>query len=192
MEGKFHLTAEGAHSLPRILHVADVTGKDMERRLIDAVLEHTNITVKTDQTAIDLLTTDHSSKSPSDRYSKQACFGAYVFDNQTRKVSPYVASFTVLATGGVGGLYMHTTNSTLARGDGIAMARRVGARIVNMEYIQFHPTGLYHPHKPRWLLTEALRGEGAVLINQQGKEFMKKYHPLGNLAPRGHMCTRDS
>ncbi|MBN2145284.1 MAG: FAD-dependent oxidoreductase, partial [Candidatus Aureabacteria bacterium] len=182
--GKLDLTEEAAHAVPRIIHVADSTGREIGIHFHKAVSSHPNIHLYTGFTAIDLLTTGHSATDSQNVYKPQTCFGAYVFDIQEKKVITFLAKETVLATGGVGALYLHNTNSDISRGDGIAMAHRAGARIINMEYIQFHPTGLYHPFKPRCLLSESLRGEGAVLINHLGEPFMNEYHPLGNLAPR--------
>lgn len=178
------LTAEGAHSVSRIIHASDMTGSAIHEGMMNAVLKNPRIHLYSGVTAIDLLTTGHSSVNPQDVYKKQECFGAYVFDGATKKVHTIVANETVLATGGVGGLYLHSTNSEGNRGDGIAMAHRAGVRTLNMHYIQFHPTGLYHPTKQRFLLSEALRGEGAVLVNHKGERFMSAYHPLADLAPR--------
>jgi L-aspartate oxidase len=183
-DGSFDLTSEGGHGVPRIIHVADATGASIQEHFQKALQKHPNIQFYKGCTAIDLLTLGHSSLHAEDLYKPQACFGAYVFFQQSKKVEPIVAHETILATGGVGGLFLHSSNTENARGDGIAMANRAGARIVNMEYIQFHPTGLYHPTLPRVLLSESLRGEGAVLINHLGEAFMGKYHPSGNLAPR--------
>lgn len=184
INGELDLTAEGAHSVHRIIHSTDQTGKTILKYVLEAVNIHKNITLFSGFTAIDLLTTGHSSINAQDIYKPQHCFGAYVFDIKSKKVITIIANETVLATGGVGGLYLHSTNPDTSRGDGIAMAHRAGVRTINMEYIQFHPTGLYHPTKPRFLLSEALRGEGAILINHLGQEFMTEYHELKNLAPR--------
>jgi len=183
-DGSLDLTSEGGHGIPRIVHVSDTTGASIQNHFQETLQKHPNIKFYTSCTAIDLLTSGHSSLDSEDIYNPQTCFGAYVFFQKSKKVEPIVANETVLATGGVGGLFLHTSNAENARGDGIAMANRAGARIVNMEYIQFHPTGLYHPTLPRFLLSESLRGEGAVLINHLGEPFMEKYHLSGNLAPR--------
>ncbi len=182
--GEYDLTSEGAHSIPRIIHVSDFTGFKIYEHVIKAVSNHPNIKLYKDCLAIDLLTTGHSSLEPQDQYKQQCCFGVHAFNIATNKVFTVLAKETVIATGGIGGLYLHTTNPESSRGDGIAMASRAGARIVNMEYVQFHPTAIYHPSKSRLLLSESLRGEGAILINDLGKEFMHEYHPLKNLAPR--------
>ncbi|OVE74101.1 L-aspartate oxidase [bacterium B13(2017)] len=183
-QGKVDLTSEGAHSVPRIIHNADSTGKTIYEYIYKNIINHSNIEVHNSYTAIDLLTSGHSSTNPQDFYKPQLCFGVYAFHVPSKKVETFIAQDTVLATGGLGGLYLHSTNPESSRGDGIAMAKRAGARLMNMEYIQFHPTGLYHPSKKRFLLSEALRGEGAVLLNHLGEPFMEKYHPLKNLAPR--------
>ena len=182
--GLLDLTAEGAHSVSRIIHASDMTGNAIHEGMMKAVTDNPRIRLYAGVTAIDLLTTGHSSVNTQNIYKRQECFGAYVFDCATKRVHAIIANETVLATGGVGGLYLHSTNSEGNRGDGIAMAHRAGVRTLNMHYIQFHPTGLYHPNKPRFLLSEALRGEGAVLVNNQGERFMSAYHPLADLAPR--------
>ena len=180
---EYHRTAEAAHSVPRILHAQDQTGRAIATQLIQAVEDHSKITTVTDFTALDLLTSGHHSSDSRDVYRSPVCFGAYFFNRLTREVIPIFASQTILATGGVGQLFLHTTNPVEARGDGIAMAWRAGARCINLHYIQFHPTALYHP-SGRFLISEALRGEGGILIDAGGKEFMQQFHPDGNLAPR--------
>ncbi len=179
-------TEEGAHSVRRIIHVADLTGKAIEERLVEAVLAKPNVRVVTEATAIDLLTLSHHSERPNDVYEPPTCVGAYVFLQKEGRVETWLARETLLATGGLGQLYLHTTNPKGARGDGIAMAYRAGARLLNLEYIQFHPTALYHGHGDgeRFLISESVRGEGGVLIRRNGQTFMEKYHPLGSLAPR--------
>jgi len=183
-QGNLDLTSEGAHSISRIIHCKDSTGSIIHQHVMQAVSNHNNIEILKNSTAIDLLTTSHSSLEVKDIYQENRCFGAYIFSSKTKKVLTIIAKDTVLATGGLGGLFLHSSNSEAARGDGIAMARRAGARIVNMEFIQFHPTGLFHPAKKRFLLSESLRGEGAKLINHLGEEFMHEYHEQKDLAPR--------
>ena len=183
-KNELHITDEGAHSVPRIIHAEDLTGKAIELAFLKGLKNYKNINIKTSLTAIDLLTLSHHSLNPLDIYREPTCAGAYVFDQVNNKIFPVMAKETVLATGGLGRLFLHTTNPKGARGDGIAMANRAGARILNMEYIQFHPTSLYHPEADRFLISESLRGEGAKLINKKGKPFMEKYHELGSLAPR--------
>ena len=179
----FHWTLEGAHSVPRVLHVKDATGAPIERALIEACKKEKNIRWLLETTAVDLLTLSHDSTDPTDRYHPPAVIGAHLLARGTGAVTPYLARETILATGGLGQVYLHTTNPAGARGDGFAMARRAGARLLNLEYIQFHPTALVHP-RGRLLLTEALRGEGARITDVSGKEFLRQFHPDGELAPR--------
>lgn len=180
--GKPLKTLEGAHSKPRIIYSKDTTGHAMLRSIQDAVEKEKNITVLENNTAVDLLTLSHSSANKLDRYSPLTCFGAYIMDNKTREIYAVKAKKTILATGGLGQIYRHTTNSTAAYGQGIAMAYRVGARVINMEYVQFHPTVFAKGRS--FLISEAVRGEGGVLINRKGEAFMKKYDQRGDLAPR--------
>lgn len=180
---EFNLTAEGAHSQPRILHSKDKTGRSIQTALMKHIDEHPNITVLTDHNSIDLLTTHHHSKNSLDIYNKPVCFGAFVLDKQNSTVYPIFAKKTILATGGLGQIYRHTTNPPEATGDGIALAYRAGARCFNLQYIQFHPTTLYNDRK-NFLLSESMRGEGAKLIDKNGNEFMNAFHELGSLAPR--------
>jgi L-aspartate oxidase len=182
--GKLHLTMEAAHSLPRIVHVADQTGKAIQEDFLNALQSFSNVTFLTKATAIDLLTLSHHSKNRLDLYLPPTCFGAFFYKQETQEVIAVKARETILATGGLGELYLHTTNPPGSRGDGYAMAYRAGARLMNMEYVQFHPTSLYLPHGKRFLISEAVRGEGGKLVNAKGEPFMQKYHPLGDLAPR--------
>lgn len=182
-DGTFHLTQEAAHSQPRILHQKDHTGRGIEQTVIRAVAAHPRIQMLTDHTAVDLLTLSHHSLNPTDIYAPPTCVGAYVYAASSGHVYPILAKHTILASGGLGRIYLHTTNPPGARGDGIAMADRAGARLINMQFVQFHPTALYHP-SGRFLLSEALRGEGARLVDAAGHEFMTRYHPDGALAPR--------
>lgn len=181
--GRLDLTAEGAHSEPRIIHSKDKTGESIHKAVIDTLKQHPNIEIKTDHTAIDLLTLSHHSANTLDIYKKPACFGAFVLDNNAGKVYPVFAGKTILATGGLGQIYLHTTNPSESTGDGIALAWRAGARCFNLQYIQFHPTSLYN-ERDRFLLSESMRGEGAKLIDNEGREFMQDFHELGSLAPR--------
>lgn len=180
----FDLTSEGAHSVPRIIHSKDETGKIIYEYVFNYVKNHKNIMVLENTIAIDLLTSGHSSVNTDYLYQPQICAGVHAYNKTLKKVITILAKETILATGGLSGLFLHSTNPDFSRGDGIAMAKRAGVRLLNMEYIQFHPTGLYHPTKNRFLLSESLRGEGAVLLDNNGKEFMHEYHPQGNLAPR--------
>ena len=179
---QLRFTREGAHRKNRIIYSKDTTGHAMLNAIQDAVRKNPQITVREFASAIDLLTLSHSSPDPMDRYYPLTVFGAYVLDNKTGEVFAVTAKKTILATGGVGQVYRHTTNADHAYGHGIAMAYRVGARVMNMEFLQFHPT-VFAKGKS-FLLSEALRGEGAILRNCNGEAFMAKYHPLKDLAPR--------
>jgi L-aspartate oxidase len=175
-------TEEGAHSVRRIIHSKDQTGKAIHETIIPYLLNHPNISILTEHTAIDLLTLSHHSKNPQDIYKKPACFGAFILNNQTGKVFPIYANNTILATGGLGQIYINTTNPEESTGDGIALAYRAGARLMNLHYIQFHPTTIYSEHE-RFLVSESVRGEGAILINKFGYRFMEN-NPQKELAPR--------
>ncbi|MEP6995991.1 MAG: L-aspartate oxidase [Acidobacteriota bacterium] len=179
----FHWTLEGAHSVPRVLHVKDETGMPIERALLAACRAEPRIEWRLETTAVDLLTLSHDSRRATDRYRPPRAIGAYLLERKSGAVTPHLAHETILATGGLGQVYLHTTNPQGARGDGIAMARRAGARLLNLEYIQFHPTALVHA-KGRLLLTEALRGEGARITDASGQEFLSAVHPDAELAPR--------
>src|SRR5512141_3014455 len=183
--GDLDFTREGAHSIARIVHSADATGKAIETAMLERLKAEKNVTLWTEATAIDLLTARHHSTDVAQRYALQdPCLGAYVLDAHER-VHTVLADFTVLATGGVGRLFLHTTNTRHAIGDGLAMAERAGAATLNLEYVQFHPTALYHEDAEGFLISEALRGEGAVLVNRAGEAFMQRYAPqLKDLAPR--------
>ncbi|HYM60283.1 MAG TPA: FAD-dependent oxidoreductase [Thermoanaerobaculia bacterium] len=185
-EGELDLTQEGAHSVSRIIHAGDATGRAIEVSLLNRVKAEPNITLATELTAIDLLTTQHHPADIQVRYRlTNECAGAYLLDNRTNEVYTIFADCTVLATGGIGQIYLHTTNTRSAIGDGVVMARRAGAMIMNAEYVQFHPTALADKQANHYLISEALRGEGARLRNQKGEYFMEKYSPeLKDLAPR--------
>src|SRR5205085_509828 len=185
-EGELDLTQEGAHSLPRIIHAGDATGRAIETSLLNRVRTEPNITLATEMTAIDLLTTQHHPTDIQVRYRlNNECVGVYLLDNRTNDVYTVFADYTVLATGGVGQIFLHTTNTRSSLGDGVVMARRAGARIMNAEYVQFHPTALADKKANHFLISEALRGEGARLRNHKGEYFMEKYSPaLRDLAPR--------
>jgi len=171
------LGREGGHSRRRIAHAGDHTGHEIETALLAAVEAEPNIEVLEDHLALDLLVTPDPAGRP-------VCTGALVLDHRVGETSVVRARFTMLASGGCGQVYRHTTNPGIATGDGIAMAYRAGARIANMEFIQFHPTALYPTDDPAFLMTEALRGEGAELCTLDGTAFMSRYHPMGSLAPR--------
>jgi len=174
--------AEGAHSDLRVIYNQDKTGLSIHQSALQYLKQLDNVEILINHTAIDLLTFSHHSTISTDIYKKPACFGAMVL-NHNNEVMSILSSKTILATGGLGQLFMHTTNPKEATGDGIAMAWRAGARCFNLHYIQFHPTALYHP-SGRFLISEAIRGEGGKLINAKNEEFMHNYHQLGALAPR--------
>lgn len=176
-EQDLDLHLEGGHSARRIVHWGDMTGREVERALVEAVAAKKNIRVLEEHMAVDLITLAKSG-------GPEVCAGAYVLDIAQGKVVTVLARATVLATGGAGKVYLYTTNPDVATGDGIAMAYRAGAEIANMEFYQFHPTCLYHPQAKDFLISEALRGEGAVLRRLDGTPFMKEYHPRAELAPR--------
>ncbi len=185
--GRVHLTREGGHSARRVVHTADATGAEVERALIERASRHPNVRIVDYQTAIDLIMLSRFG-------GPDLCAGAYVLDEsapsdgspdgRSHVIETYLARATVLATGGAGKVYLYTTNPDVATGDGVAMAYRAGAEIANMEFYQFHPTCLYHPDAPRFLISEALRGEGAILRLGDGTAFMEHHDPRKELAPR--------
>ena len=174
---RFALGREGGHSMRRILHAADLTGKEIERALIVQAKRQDNLRMFEHDFTVDLIT----SLMPD---GKIVCNGAYVLDTETEEITTFRANVTMLATGGCGKVYLHTTNPDIATGDGVAMAYRAGANIGNMEFIQFHPTTLFHPDAHSFLISEAVRGEGGILRLKNGNTFMENYHEMGCLAPR--------
>jgi L-aspartate oxidase len=179
---------EAGHSRRRILHVEDATGRTIEARFLRALRRHPRVTLLAGRTAVDLLTVPHHSKNPVAYYRQPRAIGAYVLENATGQVRRVFAPFTVLATGGCGAVFLHTSNPAGADGSGYAMALRAGARIGNMEYIQFHPTVFRRENGDGFLISEAVRGEGARLKTRDGKTFMEKYSPRRDLAPRDEVA----
>lgn len=177
-DNEFHLTREGGHSFRRILHVADATGRAITQTLTQRVLDHPNVDLITDRVAIDLINLNKLGRFPN------RCAGAYVLNRSTGHVEVFQAGFVVLATGGASKVYLYTSNPDSSTGDGIAMAWRAGCRIANMEFNQFHPTCLYHPHAKSFLISEAVRGEGGVLRLPDGSRFMEQFDERLELAPR--------
>jgi L-aspartate oxidase len=179
------LAQEGGHSRRRIVHTKDLTGQEVERTLIENVEGNKNIRIYENHMAIDLITTSKFiRRGISTNETQETCWGAYVLDIQTGEVNTFLAGVIVLATGGAGKVYLFTSNPDIATGDGVAIGYRAGAKVANMEFVQFHPTCLYHPMAKNFLISEAIRGEGGRLIDRKGNHFMEEYHPLKDLALR--------
>lgn len=178
-EGELDLTREGGHSARRVVHAEDLTGREVARGLWEACQREPNVHFFPQHTAVDLILSARAGHPGPNRV-----LGAWVLDNRTERIESFMAKVTVLATGGAGKVYLYTSNPDVATGDGLAMAWRAGAVIANMEFYQFHPTCLFHPHAKSFLISEALRGEGGILRTQDGRAFMERYHPMESLAPR--------
>jgi L-aspartate oxidase len=174
----YHLTREGGHSHRRVIHAADATGQEVESRLESQIMGRNNIDLFENHNAIDLI------MGSKQGLEENPCLGAYVLNKGSGNVDTFTAKFTILATGGASKVYLYTSNPDVSTGDGIAMAWRAGCRVANMEFIQFHPTCLYHPHAKSFLITEALRGEGGRLLLPDGTRFMPNFDPRAELAPR--------
>jgi len=182
-------TQEAVHSVRRIYYSQDTTGRAIELALVEAVKNNPRIRLFPAHAAIDLITNTHNSTDFQERYRRTRVIGAYLWDPAAARVKAFFAPATILATGGAGNLFLHTSNPPCATADGLAMASRVGAEILNAEYVQFHPTVLFHRDVKRFLISEAVRGEGARLVNHKGQAFMKKYDPeRADLAPRDEVA----
>ncbi|MFU8860673.1 MAG: L-aspartate oxidase [Cyclonatronaceae bacterium] len=182
--GKLDLVREGGHGHERIIHARDATGREIEMTLLKAVERHRNITMLEHHFAVDVITEHHLGKNVTRYTPDKHCYGAYILNTLSGRVETILAKATLLATGGAGRVYLHTTNPEIATGDGIAMAYRAKARVANMEFIQFHPTTLYRPGADSFLISEAVRGRGGILRNSDGYAFMKDYDDRVELAPR--------
>jgi L-aspartate oxidase len=182
--GALDLVREGGHGIRRIIHARDATGHAILAAVAARVDASPGITRRSGWVALDLLTLSHNSTEPGDRYQPITCFGCYALEAATGAITAFVARKTVLATGGLGGIYLHHTNQPGTVGHGVAMAHRVGARVIDLEYVQFHPTTFFGGPAPHFLITEALRGEGAVLVDARGARFLDAVDPRGSLAPR--------
>ncbi|MDP7148673.1 MAG: L-aspartate oxidase [Nitrospinaceae bacterium] len=180
----YHLSREGGHSKDRILHANDLTGREIERTMIEAINSRENTEIFPHHMLIDFITLSRLDAKVAPGSSQDEALGAYILDVKTNRVKTFVGKTTLLASGGAGKVYLYTSNPDTATGDGIAAAYRAGARISNMEFVQFHPTCLYHPQAKSFLISETVRGEGGILRLKNGSTFMENYHSLGCLAPR--------
>jgi L-aspartate oxidase len=184
-EGEYDLAREGGHSAHRVLHFKDATGNEIERALLEKVKNHPNISVYTHYFALDIITQHHLGAEIKRGTPDIECYGVYALNTKSGKVECILSRITMVATGGAGHVYRSTTNPVIATGDGVAMVYRAKGQVLDMEFIQFHPTALYNPSDhPSFLITEAVRGMGGKLKNRSGEEFMFKYDPAGSLAPR--------
>ncbi len=186
--GHYDLAREGAHSNRRILNVKDMTGKVIQEHLFKYLKKQESLNLLFRHTAIDLLTYPHHSLNPWRIYEEPKTIGAYVLDQVSHKVIRIFARKVILASGGLSSIYLHSTNPANVVGDGIAMASRAGARLAHLEYVQFHPTSLFHKEADSFLISEVVRGEGAKLMNRKGEYFMKRYSPMGDLASRDEVA----
>jgi len=182
LEQEYDLAREGGHTHHRILHVEDMTGAEIQRVLSNRAKSHPNITIYENCSAVELITEHHVLNNLQAAFN--ICFGAYVLNEKEKEVHAFQSKYTMLATGGASKVFLHSTNPDVATGDGIAMASRAGVRIANMEFVQFHPTSLYNPGGKSFLISEALRGHGGLLVNGSGKRFMPQYDKRAELAPR--------
>lgn len=184
-KGEYHLAKEGGHSEHRVLHFKDITGFEIEKVLLEQIHQNPNIEILTHYFAVDIITEHHLGKEINKSSEEITCFGVYVFNTHTKEIEKIESKITVMASGGAGHIYSTTTNPTIATGDGVAMVYRAKGKVRNMEFIQFHPTALYHPGEyPSFLISEAVRGHGGVLKNKKGEAFMKNYDTRESLAPR--------
>jgi L-aspartate oxidase len=184
-QGEYHLAKEGGHSEHRVLHFKDITGFEIEKVLLKQIHSNPNIEILTHYFAVDIITEHHLGKEVNKSTEEVKCFGVYALNTHTQVIEKIVSKITVMASGGAGHIYSTTTNPTIATGDGIAMVYRAKGKMRNMEFIQFHPTALYHPGEyPSFLISEALRGHGAILKNRKGESFMEHYDSRGSLASR--------
>ncbi|MBK7055202.1 MAG: L-aspartate oxidase [Leptospiraceae bacterium] len=181
-KGDLDLGLEGGHRKNRIVHAFDRTGREVEQTLLSTVKANVNIKILEHHTCVDLITGHHLKNKPQSQ--EISCYGAYVLNSKNSEIFPILARQTILAAGGAGQVYLHTTNPSIATGDGVACAYRAGAVIKNMEFFQFHPTSLYHESGESFLISEAVRGKGGILKRINGEPFMKEYHPMADLAPR--------